>query len=158
MNFRITNAQSAGLRSRKRIAAINAANVQYAGHFQTTNAHYKRTECGFLQFGSRRERIAAINAANVQYAICMQYNTIQLSFIPRPVYRYPVVLESATRESLLLQQSTFMPQHSVDFHSVRGSAALLNAHPKNSHALMFSSAWYPVYDPASRDEGLDRAL
>ena len=52
----------------------------------------------------------------------LQYNTIQLSFIPRPVYRYPV-LESATRESLLLQQSTFVPQHSVDvvsyFHSVR---------------------------------------
>ena len=65
------------------------------------------------------------------------YNTIQLSFIPRPVYRYPV-LESATRESLLFQQSTFMPQHSVDvvsyFHSVRGSAALLHAHPKNLHA------------------------
>ena len=36
-----------------------------------------------------------------------------------------------------LQQSTFMPQHSVDvvsyFQSVWGSAALLNTHPKNSH-------------------------
>ena len=41
-------------------------------------------------------------------------------------------------ESLLLQQSTFVPQHSVDvvnyFHSVWGSAALLNAHRKNSRA------------------------
>ena len=70
-------------------------------------------------------------------SIRLQYNTIQLSFILCPVYRYPV-LESATRDSLLFQQSTVMPQHSVDvisyFHSDRGSAALLHAHPKNSHA------------------------
>ena len=99
------------------------------------------------------------------------YNTIQYNTAPSLQTGAPI-LESATRESLSLQQSTFVPQHSVDvvsyFHSVWGSAALLNAHPKNSHApgraLMFSSAWYPVYDPASRDVGrvgpvaIDRAL
>ena len=69
------------------------------------------------------------------------YNTIQLYnttvFYTAPSIQSTTVLESAMRESLLLQQSTFVPQHSVDvvsyFHSVWASAALLNAHPKNSH-------------------------
>ena len=82
--------------------------------------------------GNESSRLRPVILINILF-----YNTIQLSFIPRPVYRYPV-LESATCESLLLQQSTFVPQHSVDvvsyFHSVWGSAALLNAHPKNSRA------------------------
>ena len=73
----------------------------------------------------------------------IQYNTIQLSLIPRPVY-------DRTRERnpwvALLQQSTFMPQHSVDvvsyFHSIWGSAALLNAHPKNSQAQ--AEPWFPA--------------
>ena len=64
------------------------------------------------------------------------YNTTV--FYTAPNLQSMTVLESATRESLLLQQSTFMAQHSVDavsyFHSVRESAASLHAHPKNSHA------------------------
>ena len=110
---------------------------------QCNAIQYNAMQCNAMQCNAVQCSAVQCSAVQCSAVQCnamqcnaIQYNTIQLHGFYRGYtslsQQSTTVLESATFESLLLQQSTFMPQHSVDvvsyFHSVWGSAALLNTH------------------------------